>query len=76
MVEGEVLEIRPHGPEERRMKIAAERPEWGKKYYQSWKRFNLVVRRLNSSRGEPIRLPGRRVHLTMTLSVTVIDSPV
>lgn len=32
-----------------------------------------VVRRMNSSRGDPIRLPGRKVHLTMTLAVTVIE---
>lgn len=54
------------------MKLARARPDWARMYYQPWKRFNLVVRRLASSRGNPIRLPGRKVHLTMTLAVTVI----
>lgn len=74
MVEAEVLEILPHGPDEYRMKLAKERPDWGAMYYQPWKRFNLVARRLGSSRGE-VRQPGRRVHLTMTLDVTVIEGP-
>lgn len=57
------------------MKLAKERPAWAEIYYQPWKRFNLLVRRPGSSRGDPIRLPGRKVHLTMTLAVTVISSP-
>lgn len=72
MVEGEVLEILPHGPEEYRMQLAASNPAWAEMYYPHWKRFNLIVRRLRSSRGS-IRQPGRRVRLTMTLWVTVVD---
>lgn len=72
MVEGEVLEIVSHGPNEYRMQLAKANPDWAAMYYQPWKRFNLVVRRLRSSRG-PIRQPGRRVRLTMTLWVTVVE---
>jgi hypothetical protein len=72
MVEGEVLEVLPHGPAEFRVQLAETHPDWAAKYYQPWKRFNLVVRRLRSSRGH-VRQPGRRVRLTMTLWVTVVD---
>lgn len=72
MVQGEVLEVVPHGPHEYRMQLAKTDPEWAAMNYQPWKRFNLVVRRQRSSRGL-IRQPGRRVHLTMTLWVTVVD---
>lgn len=40
MVEGEVLEVLPHGPDEFRMQLAEADPDWAAMHYQSWKRFN------------------------------------
>jgi hypothetical protein len=57
MVEGTVLEIRPHGSKNRRMKLAKERPAWAAKHYPPWKRFDLVVGRQRSSASDPIRQP-------------------
>jgi hypothetical protein len=73
MVEAEVLAIVPHGPNNRRMKLANQRPDWARMHYPPSIRFDLVAKRVGWSRGTPMKRPGRRVHLTMTLWVTVLN---
>jgi hypothetical protein len=72
MVEAEVLEVIPHGSGNARMKLAAERPGWAATFYPPSIRFDIVVRRIGWSRRTPLRSPGRKVHLTMTIWVTVL----
>jgi len=73
MVEAEVLDVLPHGPHEERMQLAERRPDWAAMYYQPWRRFNLVVRRIRTSRGPFAPVRRRRQELTMTIAVTVVE---